>query len=107
MVTEAVLKIKPLPECKRYGSILFPDLESGVKVMELVGKSGIWPASMRLMDNTQFKFGQSLKGEENSKIKHLIEKFKKFYVLKIKGFDENKMTAMTLLFEGSNEIVKF
>lgn len=36
VVTEVVLKIRPLPRRKKYGSIVFPDFESGVKCMREV-----------------------------------------------------------------------
>ena len=52
LITEAVIKVKPLPEMSKYGSIIFPDFEKGIKFMEEAGKSRVWPASMRLMDNT-------------------------------------------------------
>jgi alkyldihydroxyacetonephosphate synthase len=51
LVTEAVVKIRKLPEVKKYGSVIFPDMESGIKFMEQAGRQGIWAASMRLMDN--------------------------------------------------------
>ena len=54
VVTEAVIKIRKVPEIRKYGSILFHDFELGIKFMEYVGRSGIWPASIRLMDNVQF-----------------------------------------------------
>lgn len=38
VVTEVIIKIRPLPRCKRYGSIVFPDFESGVKCMREVAK---------------------------------------------------------------------
>ena len=100
-MTEAVIKIKQIPEVKKYGSILFPDFELGIKCMEEIGKSGIWAASMRLMDNTQFMFGQALKVEETSRSKRFIEAIKKYYVLNVKGFDHTKMAAMVLFFEGN------
>jgi hypothetical protein len=37
-VTEAVVKIRKLPEVKKYGSVLFPDMESGIKFMEHAGR---------------------------------------------------------------------
>ena len=37
----------------------------------------------------------------------MIESMKKFYVVNIKGFDIDNMTAVTLLFEGSDELVNF
>lgn len=87
LVTEAVLRIRPIPPVKRYGSIVFPDFELGIKFMDEMAKTRIWPASIRLVDNLQFKFGQSLKAEEHSRFKEIIDSIKKFYVLTIKGFD--------------------
>lgn len=37
IITEAVVKIKPIPEVKKYGCILFPDMEQGIKFMEEMG----------------------------------------------------------------------
>lgn len=51
IVTEAVLRIRTIPPVKRYGSIIFPDFEVGIRFMEEVAKSRIWPASIRLVDN--------------------------------------------------------
>lgn len=69
-----------------------------MKFMEEVGTTGIKPASIRLMDNIQFKFGMALKAEEFSKAKKMIDKIKKYYVLNIKGYDQDKMCALTLVF---------
>jgi alkyldihydroxyacetonephosphate synthase len=38
VITEVVMKIRPLPVCKKYGSIIFPDFESGVHCMREVAK---------------------------------------------------------------------
>jgi alkyldihydroxyacetonephosphate synthase len=38
VITEVVLKIRPLPLCKRYGSVVFPDFASGVSCMREVAK---------------------------------------------------------------------
>lgn len=51
VVTEAVIKIKNKPEAKRFGSILFPNFELGIKFMNDVGINGVRPASVRLVDN--------------------------------------------------------
>jgi alkyldihydroxyacetonephosphate synthase len=47
VVTEATLKIRPLPACKRYGSLLFPDFETGFAFVEKVTREGCKPASIR------------------------------------------------------------
>jgi alkyldihydroxyacetonephosphate synthase len=98
-----VLRIRPTPEVKRYGSILFPDLELGIKFMEDMAHARLWPASCRLLDNMQFKFGQALKVENESKVNEIIDQIKKFYVLNVKGFNQDKMCAVTLLYEGRKE----
>lgn len=87
VITEAVIKIKQIAVKKVFGSVLFPDFELGIKFMEEIGKSGIWAASMRLMDNTQFMFGMALKPREFSKSKIIIDAIKKYYVVNIKGFE--------------------
>ena len=106
IITEVILRVRPTPQVQEYGSVVFPDFESGCKFMQEVSKSRIWPASCRLVDNLQFQFGVALKPQENSKFKMMIDKIKKYYILKIKGFDANKMCAATLLFEGTKEECK-
>lgn len=74
--------------------------------MRRVGREGIWPASIRLVDNMQFQFAAiALKTESGSKWKDFIDKAKKYFVVHIKGFDPEKMCAGTLLFEGTTEEV--
>ena len=87
IITEAVLRIRPIPAVKRYGSILFYNFETGMKFMEEMAKHRIYPASIRLVDNTQFQFGQALKPESESKSEEIVDAIKKYYVLNIKGFD--------------------
>lgn len=105
VITECVLRIREMPEAKVYGSIVFPDFDSGTKFMREVGRSKIWPASIRLVDNLQFQFGVALKPESESRWTSFLDKIKKFYVLKIKGFDQESMCACTLLFEGDQDKV--
>ncbi|KAK9885421.1 hypothetical protein WA026_010917 [Henosepilachna vigintioctopunctata] len=105
VITEVILKIRPLPKCTRYGSIVFPNFESGVQTMRQVAKWRCQPASIRLMDNEQFKFGMILKPDAGL-IGSLIDILKKLYLTKIKGFEFDKLCVMTLLFEGDEKQVK-
>ncbi|XP_046989334.1 alkyldihydroxyacetonephosphate synthase [Schistocerca americana] len=105
VITEVVIKIRPLPECKRYGSIVFPDFESGVACMREIALQRCQPASVRLMDNEQFKFGQSLK-QPTGYMGLLLEGLKKLYITKIKGFDLDTLCVATLLFEGDRKTVE-
>lgn len=103
VITEVTVKIRPLPQVCKYGSIVFPCFEDGVHFMREIAKQKCAPASIRLLDNEQFSFGQALKSETKSIFQSLVDGFKKFYVTKFKGFDPSKMCACTLLFEGSKE----
>jgi len=55
VVTEAVVRVRPIPEVKEYSSIIFYTFDIGIKFMEDVAHSRCWPASIRVVDNTQFK----------------------------------------------------
>lgn len=105
VITEAVLRVRPIPEVKEYSSIVFHNFEIGIKFMDEIARSRCWPASIRVVDNTQFKAAQALK-EGNTSFKHnIVEAIKMFYVLKIKGFDIDKLVGCTIVFEGSRREV--
>ena len=104
IITKAVLKIHKTPEIKKYNSIIFKDWDAGVQFLYNLSKTNFIPSSVRLVDNMQFRFGQALKPKVQG-FKKLIGQIEKFFVLKIKGFDAEKMCATTFLMEGShNEI---
>lgn len=105
VVTEVQVKVRPLPGVKKYGSLVFPDFSSGVKCMREIAKRRCQPASIRLMDNEQFKFGQALKNDGGF-LSHFSEYFKKFALTKIKGVDLDKLCVATLLFEGDKEEIE-
>lgn len=101
IITEAVVKITRMPECRAYGSIVFKNFESGLNFMKEVGLRRIAPASIRLVDNLQFVFGQTLKPLEESWVEQTKDAFKKIFLTKMLNFDLEEMVVCTLLFEGS------
>ena len=54
IVTEVVLRVRPIPQVKIYDSLIFHNYEIGIKFMHAVSKTSAWPTSVRLVDNTQF-----------------------------------------------------
>ena len=56
-----MIHVHALPEVKKYGSVIFSDWATGVSFMEALNRTGVKPASIRLVDNLQFRLGQSLK----------------------------------------------
>jgi alkyldihydroxyacetonephosphate synthase len=104
IITSATVKIFPLPEVQRYGSIIFPSFEQGFDFLYRLALGDDLPASVRLVDNLQFQFSQALKpGSSGWKVyKSAAERF---LVTRIKGFAPSQMVACTLVFEGTKEQV--
>jgi alkyldihydroxyacetonephosphate synthase len=105
IITSAVVKIFPVPEVERYGSILFPSFSEGVAFLYALTRAGAPPASVRLVDNLQFQFGQALKPRTRG-WRVLRSKAEKWYVTRVRGFDPDAMVACTLVFEGTARDVR-
>ena len=106
VVTEVTLRIRPLPEAKVYGSVVFPNFDAGVHSLREIALKRCAPASIRLMDNEQFLFGQALKAGSTPFWTRIMDGIKAFYITKIKGFNPKEMCVCTLLFEGSKEVTE-
>ncbi|XP_031777447.1 alkyldihydroxyacetonephosphate synthase isoform X2 [Nasonia vitripennis] len=101
VITEVVFKVRPLPTIVKYGSVVFPDFESGLGALREVARERCQPASIRLMDNEQFKFGQALR-PESSWLGTIMQGLKHAYISHIKGFSWDTLCVATLLFEGNS-----
>ncbi len=106
IITKAALKIHPTPEVKKYGSLIFPNFDLGTQFLYRLAHSGFVPASIRLVDNIQLRFGQALKPRMTG-FQAFLERLKKFYVMKVRGFEPNEMVAATIVMEGSQVEVEF
>lgn len=101
IITSAWVKIFPLPEVRKFDSVLFHDFASGLAFMKDLAKYPPYPASARLLDNFQFQFGQALKPATEG-WKQLKSKLERQVVTGILGFKPDSMCAFTLLYEGSH-----
>ncbi|XP_026190050.1 alkyldihydroxyacetonephosphate synthase, peroxisomal [Cyclospora cayetanensis] len=104
IVTQVLLRVKIVPECKAYGCLAFATFDAGVRFLRHVALKKMQPASMRLMDKTQTQCGSLFRisppgGPPMKEL--LMEKIKKFYLHRIKGWREDDLCACTLLFEGT------
>lgn len=107
LITRAVVKVWPLPEVQRYASVLLPDLDRGLRFLYDLQQSGAVPASVRVMDNTQFHFGQALKPANHSLAAKLKSQVEKLVVTRVKGFDPHTMCVATVVYEGTADEVAF
>jgi alkyldihydroxyacetonephosphate synthase len=104
VVTEAIVKVKRLPECKTFGAIAFPTFQAGFETLRELALNGCYPSSIRLMDNEQFRLSNVMKPAEGP-WHNFVSMVKKFYIANIKGFDLTALCAATLVFEGTKEQV--
>lgn len=105
IITSAVVKLFPLPEAREYGSVIFKSFEDGVEFMYDLAQESSYPASVRLVDNLQFQFGQVLKPVARG-ARRFKSKAQKWLVTGPLGYDPSRMVAVTLVFEGSNEEIE-
>lgn len=101
VITSATVKIFKKPEVQRYGSVLFPSLQAGLNFLYDLQQAGVIPASVRVMDSVQFQFGQALKPSSHGMFAKTKSAIEKFIVLKLKGFDPDKLSVATIVFEGT------
>jgi alkyldihydroxyacetonephosphate synthase len=104
LITRAVIRVHKLPEVKKYNAIIFHDWHTGVEFMRDLNETGVLPASIRLVDNVQFRFGQALKAAPEG-MHQLTDKAQTLFVTKVKGFDPHKMVAATIVMEGADHEV--
>ncbi len=106
LITKAVLRIRELPEATAFESLIFPSFEQGVSFLRALSGTSFLPASIRLVDNEQFRFGHALKPAETGTVAKTKSKLQKAFLQKIKGIDLTKMAAATLVLEGTKHEVE-
>jgi alkyldihydroxyacetonephosphate synthase len=104
IITQAVIKVHSIPEAKDYGSLVFPTFKTGVDYLRALRETGTVPASIRLVNNIEFRMGQALK-PEHTFCAGVTSSIQKFVLLKVKGFNPDAMCACTYLAEGTSEEV--
>lgn len=104
IITKAVMKINKLPQVRKFGSLAFPQFENGVKFLKALRQTGQMPASIRLVNNNEFRFGQALKPAPTGFAK-LEQKIQRFVLFTLKGFDLKKMVGCTIVMEGTPQEV--
>ena len=105
IITKAVIKVHPKPQVKQYGSLVFPSFADGVRFLKELRQTGALPASIRLVNNNEFRFGQALKPAPGF-WKGVVTAVQKFFLLKILGFEPGEMVACTIVMEGDKSEVQ-
>ena len=103
VITEATMRIHPLPKVQDYRGILFHDLEDGIAAFrELMQSQALRPAIVRLSDAPE-TVAQTVMSHEHHGLRRLIDNLTERY-LKAQGYDLNGTTTLMLLgFDGDDK----
>ena len=105
IITKAIIKVHPRPEVRRYGSLVFPSLQHGVRFLKEMRRVGAVPASIRLVSNVEFRFGQALKPAPGV-LKGIAASVQKMFLFKILRYKPLEITASTIVMEGTEREVE-
>ena len=101
VITEAVVRLHPLPQNRTFASYLFPDFATGMEAVRKMLQADLRPAVLRLSDPEETAMALLLARSPRPSLK---ERLGHFYV-KVRGFDLQNGALLLLIFEGSDSLV--
>jgi alkyldihydroxyacetonephosphate synthase len=104
VITKALIAIHPKPEECRYGSLVFRSFADGLAFLKAVRADGALPASIRLVNNREFRLGQSLRPVAHG-TKAWKSALQRKWLVTVLGFDPASLAACTIVMEGRNHEV--
>ncbi|MEJ2637245.1 MAG: FAD-binding oxidoreductase [Calditrichia bacterium] len=104
VISQASVRLKPLPEKKFYTTTLFRSFDDGIEASRLIMRSGIRPATLRLSDAEETDFIFSLREKNESFLKNVTETVG-FNLFERKDFKPGKRSLLILGLEGSGKEV--
>jgi alkyldihydroxyacetonephosphate synthase len=100
IITQARVRLKPVPESTFYSAALFRSFDEGVDAMRQIMQSGIRPAVLRLSDGEETEFIFSLREKKGSFLSDALENVGLAWVER-KGFLPQKRSMLIWGLEGS------
>jgi alkyldihydroxyacetonephosphate synthase len=104
VITKALIAIHPKPEECRYGSLVFRSFADGVAFLKAMRADGTLPASIRLVNNREFRLGQSLRPAAHG-ANAWKSALQRKWLLNVLGFDPTTLAACTIVMEGRSDEV--
>ena len=101
VITQAVVRIHPLPQNRAFASYLFSDLAAGVDAVKKMLQADLRPSVLRLSDPQETAMALLLARSPRPSLKELLGHL---YV-KLRGFDLQNGALLLLIFEGPGRLV--
>ncbi len=105
VITKALIAIHPKPEECRYGSLVFRSFADGVSFLKTVRAGGALPASIRLVNNREFRFGQALRPAAHG-VAAWKSALQRAWLVRVLRFDPDRLSACTIVMEGTRDEVE-
>ncbi|MEW6442692.1 MAG: FAD-binding oxidoreductase [bacterium] len=99
VISEATVRIRPVPVRKRYGGFFFRDFPKGVEACREFLQSGLVPATVRLSDAQETEFGMNLRPRSGNWKKQVVE-HSGVWALEKLGYRPGRRCLMIVGFEG-------
>jgi alkyldihydroxyacetonephosphate synthase len=99
VITKALIAIHPKPETIRYGSLVFRRFADGVSFLRAARAEGVLPASIRLVNNSEFRLGQALRPAARG-ARAWKSALQRRWLVGVLGFDPDALAACTIVMEG-------
>jgi alkyldihydroxyacetonephosphate synthase len=109
IITSAVIRVWPLPEVRKFDSVMFPRFEDGLHFLRSLSRERrMTPSCVRLLDNAHFRLGQALRPDEPTWFHQakdtLVKAMASFYLTK--DFSPDSVVCATINYEGSDREVR-
>ncbi|MHB8781779.1 MAG: FAD-binding oxidoreductase [Candidatus Geothermincolia bacterium] len=104
IITEAEMKVRPLPEVFDYSGLLFKTFEQGCECVREIMQGHVHPTAIRVSDEEETRLGQAWRITTAS-LKHKVEDFA-LNLLEKRGYSLSNGAFMVLGVEGEKDEVK-
>jgi alkyldihydroxyacetonephosphate synthase len=104
IITEATVKIEPIPEAKLYEGWFFPSFEAGFRAFYEVTRKQIRPTAMRLYDEDETRMSLAMR-TDTGVLQHYVGAAVKAYLQHVKEMDLQNMALCIMGYEGTKEDV--
>ena len=101
VITQAVVRLHPLPQSRAFGAYLFSDFASGVDAVKKMLQADLRPAVLRLSDPEETAMALLLAQSPRPSVK---ERLGHLYA-RLRGFDLHNGALLLLIFEGPKRLV--
>jgi alkyldihydroxyacetonephosphate synthase len=106
IITEATVKIEKIPKARYYEGWFFGTFEEGMQAFKTVLDQGLKPTIMRLYDEDDTRMSFALKNDP-SQVEAFVSKAVKQYLVRVKGYDLQKLCLCIMGYEGSQAVADF